>query len=80
MATRFLKLILLAFDLKNIYMETKKKVVKPNEMPVTEKHLKIIPPVDPEELVVPDEDPEMIPDDDPFANPPYDEPVAGEGP
>jgi len=32
------------------------------------------------ELQVPEEDPEIIPDEDPFENPPYDEPVAGEGP
>jgi hypothetical protein len=61
-------------------METKKQAIKPNESLSKENHLKIIPPVDPEELLVPEEDPEIIPDEDPFENPPYDEPVAGEGP
>ena len=61
-------------------METKKQSIKPIQLPSLEKHLKIIPPVDPEELIMPEEDPEIIPDEDPFENSSYEEPVAGEGP
>ena len=37
-------------------------------------------PVDPEDPVVPPEDPEIIPDEDPFESPPYEIPPPGEGP
>ena len=37
-------------------------------------------PVDPDEPVIPLEDPEIIPDEDPFENPPYEIPEPGEGP
>lgn len=37
-------------------------------------------PVDPDELIIPDEDPEIIPDEDPFENPPFEIPEPGEGP
>ena len=61
-------------------MDTKNKTTKPSEVRANEKHLKILPPLDPEESVVPDDDPDIIPDEDPFENPPMDEPVPGEGP
>jgi hypothetical protein len=61
-------------------METKNKKTEQTADRAQEKHLKILPPLDPDECIVPEDDPDIIPDEDPFENPPLDEPVAGEGP
>ena len=61
-------------------METKNKKTESSAERAPEKHLKILPPLDPDESIVPEDDPDIIPDEDPFENPPNDEPVAGEGP
>jgi len=60
-------------------METKKKTDKSTSVPVV-KEPHIDPLVDPEELIVPEEDPDIIPDEDPFATIPYEAPEPGEGP
>jgi len=61
-------------------MPTKKIPGQPIEIPSPAKHPEIRLPVDPEEPVVPVEDPDIIPDEDPFENPPYEIPEPGEGP
>jgi len=37
-------------------------------------------PLDPEEPIIPEEDPDIIPDEDPFETPPYEIPPPAEGP
>lgn len=61
-------------------MATKKKPVTPLEIPKPEKHPDIETPFDPEEPIIPEEDPEIIPDEDPYETPPYEIPEPGEGP
>ncbi len=51
-------------------MAKKKKTDKPFEIPLPGKHPEIKPPVDPEEPVVPEEDPDIIPDEEPDENTP----------
>jgi hypothetical protein len=58
----------------------KKQQGKPIEIPLPEKHTDIPLPIDPEEPIIPEEDPEIIPDEDPFETPPYEIPPPGEGP
>lgn len=58
----------------------KEKPFRPLEIPVPEKKPEIPVPADPEEPLIPVEDPEIIPDEDPFENPPYEVPEPGEGP
>lgn len=59
-----------------------KKIVpgQPVEYPSPGKHPEIQEPVDPEEPIIPEEDPDIIPDEDPFENPPYEVPPPAEGP
>ncbi|HMU46833.1 MAG TPA: hypothetical protein PKC72_10720 [Chitinophagaceae bacterium] len=56
--------------------KTKKnsEIPDPVKMPEKEK------PVDPEEPLIPEEDPDILPEEDPFENPPYEMPAPGEGP
>ena len=61
-------------------MAKMKKPDKPLEIPSPEKHPEINPVIDPEEPIVPIEDPDIIPDEDPFETPPYEIPPPGEGP
>jgi hypothetical protein len=62
-------------------MATKKQPHQPAEIPSTENVPEIVRPVDPEEPIIPVEDPDIIPDEDPFENPPpYEIPEPGEGP
>lgn len=61
-------------------MATKKTPERPNEFPAPDKHPEIIQPIDPEDPVMPIEDPEIIPDEDPFETPPYEIPPPGESP
>jgi len=61
-------------------MNDKKQSSKNVSKPYQEKFPEVNPLADPEDLTVPDEDPDIIPDEDPFENPPYDEPEPGEGP
>ncbi|HAN65657.1 MAG TPA: hypothetical protein DCQ34_05040 [Chitinophagaceae bacterium] len=59
------------------------QAVQPGKGPSPEpsKHPVILPPIDPEELMQPEEDPEyIIPDDEDDYTPPYEEPDPGEGP
>lgn len=58
-----------------------KKPVKPAEIPDPGKKREIPIPIDPEDPVIPDIDPEIVPDEDPFENPPpFEIPEPGEGP
>lgn len=50
------------------------------DIPIPEKKPEMPTPADPEEPIIPVEDPEIIPDEDPFENPPYEVPEPGEGP
>ncbi len=62
-------------------MDNRNKSVIPREMPPVIKSPEITYPIDPEELIVPDETPEIVPDEDPYENPPpYEMPEPGEGP
>ncbi len=61
-------------------METKKQpdkttvIIPPAGQPDTN------PLADPEDLIVPEQDPDIITDEDPFETPPYESPEPGEGP
>lgn len=62
-------------------MSTKKQPGKPLEIPPPEKNPERVPPFDPEDPVLPAEDPEIIPDEDPFETPPpFEIPPPAEGP
>jgi hypothetical protein len=61
-------------------MPKKKQPGSPFEIPAPQKRPDIVQPIDPEEPIIPEEDPEVIPDDDPFETPPYEIPEPGEGP
>ncbi len=61
-------------------MPAKKQQINPIEIPLPGKHPEIELPVDPEEAIIPVEDPDMIPDENPFESPPYEIPEPGEGP
>lgn len=62
-------------------MEKKKLPGKPIEIPAPDKHPEIIQPFDPEDPIIPIEDPDIIPDEDPFETPPpYEIPPPGESP
>lgn len=58
-----------------------KKKKKPSEIPKPGKIRHINPLVDPEEITIPADDPDIIPDEDPFESPPpFEIPEPGEGP
>jgi len=57
-----------------------KKPRKPSEIPSPGKQPEIKPSADPEEPIVPEEDPDTIPDENPFETPPYEIPPPGESP
>lgn len=61
-------------------MEKKKIPGKPIEIPSPDNHPEIIQPFDPEDPVMPIEDPDIIPDEDPYETPPYEIPPPGESP
>ena len=61
-------------------MSKKKKTGKPSDFPSPEKKPEIIPPFDPEEPFVPEENPDIEPDENPFETPPYEIPPPGESP
>jgi hypothetical protein len=61
-------------------MPTKQPPQKPFEMPKPAKIPEIIEPLDPDELIIPDEDPDFIPEENPFENPPEEMPPPAEGP
>lgn len=61
-------------------MAKKIKPDRPIEMPSPEKDPEIILPFDPEDPIIPLEDPDIIPDEDPFETPPYEIPPPGESP
>lgn len=52
----------------------------PIERPAPGKQPEIQEPVDPEQPVIPQEDPDIIPDEDPYENPPNEMPPPAEGP
>lgn len=58
-------------------MSKKAHQYKPIEIPSPEKQPEIIQPPDPEEPVIPAEDPDIIPDEDPFEIPPIEMPAPG---
>jgi hypothetical protein len=53
---------------------------QPIEVPGPLIYPELEPPFDPEEPIVPEEDPEIIPDENPYETPPYEIPEPGEGP
>jgi hypothetical protein len=61
-------------------MAKRKKPVKPFEIPKPGIIPEIKLPVDPEEPLIPAEDPDIIPDEDSFENSPDEIPAPGEGP
>lgn len=61
-------------------MPKKIQPAKPFEIPPPEKNPEINLPVDPEEPIIPEEDPDIIPDENPFETPPYEIPPPAEGP
>ena len=62
-------------------MITQKKQYQPTEIPPPGVKPEISIPVDPEEPIIPVENPEIIPDEDPFENPPpFEIPEPGERP
>lgn len=61
-------------------MAKKIKPTAPIEVPKPGKHSEMDLPFDPEEPVIPIEEPDIIPDEDPFETPPYEIPDPGEGP
>jgi hypothetical protein len=63
-----------------LIMAKKTNPDKPFEIPLPEKHPETNPPFDPEEPIIPEEEPDIIPDEDPFETPPYEIPEPGEGP
>jgi len=58
----------------------KKQPNNPEEFPKPEKHPEVIEPIDPEDPIIPVEDPDIIPDEAPFETPPYEMPPPGESP
>ncbi len=65
---------------QRLSMPTKKKPGMPSEIPAPHKQPDISEPTDPEEPIIPKEDPDIIPDEEPFETPPYEIPQPGEGP
>jgi hypothetical protein len=62
-------------------MATKKQPGQPVEIPSPVNKPEITIPVDPDEPVIPLEDPYLVPDEGPFENPaPFEIPEPGEGP
>ena len=61
-------------------MAAKQQPGKVVEIPSPVKHHPVIPPINPEELVIPEDDPDKIPDEDPFETPAYESPAPAEGP
>ena len=62
-------------------MPTRKQPGVPIETPPPQKHPEIPLPFDPEDPVLPVEDPEIIPEEDPFETPPpFEIPPPAEGP
>ncbi len=61
-------------------MEKKDITKKIPEMPIPGKIPEIETPKDPEEPIIPLEDPDIIPDEDPFITPPDEMPPPAEGP
>ena len=61
-------------------MPKKEQPGKPFEIPLPEKLPEIELPVDPEDPIIPMEDPDIIPDENPFITPPDEMPAPAEGP
>lgn len=62
-------------------MAKKQQPGRPIEIPSPGKFPEMEPPLDPEDPVIPVEDPDIIADEDPFENPPsFEVPEPGEGP
>ena len=50
---------------------------QPVEIPIPVKQPEIIPHIDPEEPIIPEEDPDVNPEEDPNTTPPYEIPLPG---
>jgi hypothetical protein len=61
-------------------MKTKKQERKSVEIPTPGKKPGIELPIDPEEPILPEVEPDLVPDEDPFITPPEELPAPGEGP
>jgi hypothetical protein len=62
-------------------MAKKKIPKKRTEVPSRKKYIEVMPIIDPEEAIIPEEIPDAIPEENPFENPePYELPEPGEGP
>ncbi|MFN5422423.1 MAG: hypothetical protein ACK5AO_04075 [bacterium] len=64
---------------RSFLLHPKKPVTIPEVTP-PDKTPEVEPLVDPEEPLVPEEDPDIIPEEKPFETPPYEVPEPGEGP
>lgn len=73
---------IIIFNFYSIFLVMAKKTNpdKPFEIPLPGKTPETNPPFDPEEPIIPEEEPDIIPDEEPFETPPYEIPEPGEGP
>ena len=61
-------------------MKKSTRPIRPPEVLPPAKIPEISPLIDPEEPLIPEEDPDSIPEEDPFVSPPYEIPPPAEGP
>lgn len=61
-------------------MQKNKLPIKLPEVNPPEKTIEVPKPSDPEEPLLPDENPDVIPEEEPFSTPPYEVPPPAEGP
>ena len=61
-------------------MQKSKTPIKLPEIEPPEKTVEVPNPIDPEEPLLPNEDPDIIPEEEPFETPPYEVPPPAEGP
>ncbi len=61
-------------------LKKKKKIDTPAEIPKPKKEPDVAAPIDPEQPLLPEEDPGIIPEENPFETPPFEIPAPGEGP
>lgn len=64
---------------RSFLLHPKKPVTVPEIAP-SRKTPEVQPIIDPEEPLIPEEEPDKIPEEDPFVSPPYEVPEPGEGP
>jgi hypothetical protein len=67
-------------ELFNLIVAKKRNTRYPPEFPLPEKPGEVDSPSDPEEPLIPEEEPDMLPEEEPFETPPYEVPPPEEGP